>query len=226
MIFSTMTQAEAVPKPSVDCTLYLVTDRSLLGGRDLARIVRAAIVGGVTMVQLREKELPARDFVQVARQLLAITRPTRVPLIINDRVDVALAVGADGVHVGQDDIPADMVRRIIGPDKILGVTAHDEHELAVAVTHGADYVGTNAVFGTPTKADIRPPIGLDGLARRYAGATVPVVAIGGIDHENAADAIEAGADGVAVVRAIMAAPDTARAATDLRLTVGEALAHR
>lgn len=207
-----------------DYSVYLVTDRALLAGRRLADVVAAAVAGGVTVVQIREKDLCARDFVAEALECLAVTRPAGVPLLINDRVDVALAVGADGVHVGQDDIPAAMVRRIIGPDRILGVTAHDRAELEQAVADGADYVGSNAVFGTPTKSDIRPPIGPEGLRERYADSPIPVVAIGGIDHGNAADVIRAGADGVAVVRAIMAAHDPEQAARELAEIVRASLA--
>jgi len=210
----------------VDYSVYLVTDRPLLGSRSLVEVVRAAVKGGVTLVQLREKDMPGGEFLTIARELLAVTRPASVPLIINDRVDVALAADADGVHVGQEDIPAAIVRGMIGPHKILGVTAHDGEELARAAADGADYVGTNAIFGTPTKADIRPPIGISGLTERYADAPVPVVAIGGVDHSNAAALIEAGAEGVAVVRAIMAADDTAQAACELRRVVGDALGRR
>lgn len=207
----------------LDCSIYLVTDRGLLAGRMLAEVVAAAVAGGATVIQLREKDLCARDFVAEALQCLEITRPAGVPLLINDRVDVALAADADGVHVGQEDIPAGLVRRLIGPGKVLGVTAHDPAELSQAVADGADYVGSNAVFGTPTKADIRPPMGLAGLKERYADSPIPVVAIGGIDHGNAADVIRAGADGVAVVRAIMGAQDPAQATRELVAIVRNAL---
>ncbi|MDI9584905.1 MAG: thiamine phosphate synthase [Acidobacteriota bacterium] len=207
-----------------DYSVYLVTDRALLSGRRLADVVAAAVAGGVTVVQIREKDLCARDFVAEALECLAVTRPAGVPLLINDRVDVALAVDADGVHVGQEDVPAGLVRKLIGPDKILGVTAHDRSELERAVADGADYVGSNAVFGTPTKSDIRPPIGPEGLRERYADSPVPVVAIGGIDHRNAAEVIRAGADGVAVVRAIMAASDPEQAARELVEIVRASLA--
>lgn len=210
----------------MDYSLYLVTDRALLGARDMCRVVAEAVAGGVSCVQLREKALDARDFVRLAQDLLAVTRPAGVPLLVNDRVDVALAVDADGVHVGQEDIPADLVRRMIGPERILGVTAHNAEELARAVADGADYVGTCAVFGTPTKTDTRPPMGIAGLRERYDASPIPVVAIGGIDHTNARELILAGADGVAVVRAIMAAEDTRAAAADLRRIVDAALRER
>ena len=209
-----------------DYSVYLVTDRELLGAQDMCQVVADAIAGGVSVVQLREKNLSARDFVYLARDVLEVTRPAGVPLLVNDRVDVALATDADGVHVGQDDIPAGLVRRIIGADKILGVTAHDADELNRAVEDGADYVGTNAIYGTPTKTDTRPPIGAEGLQERYANSTVPVIAIGGVNHANAREVILAGADGVAVVRAIMGAEDTRAAAAELRSIVDQALRER
>lgn len=199
----------------LDLSVYLVTERSLLAGRKLVEVVAAAIAGGVTVVQLREKEAEGREFFELAEALLQITRPAGVPLLINDRVDVMLAADADGVHVGQEDLPADRVRRMIGPDKILGVTVADAVELDRAVKDGADYVGTNAVFATPTKTDTGTPQGLAGLQEMCRLSPVPVVGIGGIDQGNAAEVMAAGAAGCAVVRAIMGAPDPEAAAREL-----------
>lgn len=207
---------------NADLSLYLVTDRAHLRGRRLEDIVRAAVAGGVTCVQLREKDAPGREFLELARALLAVTRPAAVRLIINDRVDVMLAADADGVHVGQDDLPAAAVRRMIGPGKLLGVTVSSVPEVRRAVADGADYLGTNAVFATPTKADTGAPTGLEGLRELCRASAVPVLAIGGVGPDNAADMLAAGAGGIAVVRAIMAADDPAAAARELRRIVDAA----
>ena len=189
-------------------------------------MVRAAVQGGVTCVQLREKDTGGREFVAQAEDLLEVLRPAGVPLIINDRVDVMLATDADGVHVGQTDIPAARVREMIGPDKALGVTVSTLAELELAIADGADHVGTNAVFLTPTKTDTGAPTGLTGLTALCKASTVPVVAIGGISVENAAAVIRAGAAGIAVVRAILAAEDPHAAADQLRGIVEDAKAWR
>lgn len=202
-----------------DWSLYLVTDRELAGGRSLVEVVRAAIAGGATLVQLREKEATTREMLELAQGLLAITRPLGIPLIINDRVDVALAVDAEGVHVGQDDMPASIVRRLIGPNKILGVTASDPEEAHQAVADGADYLGCNAVFYTPTKPDTGEPLGIEGLQDLVEAVSIPVVAIGGIKAENAGEVIRAGAAGVAVISTIMAAEDPQETARALRAAV-------
>ena len=169
-----------------DYSLYLVTDRGLSLGRDTADIVRAAVAGGVTCVQLREKSCGTREFVREARAVRDILAGTGVPLIINDRVDVALAVGADGVE--------DAVR---------------------AQAEGADYIGVSPVFATPTKTDTAPPLGLAGVAAIRAAVSLPVVGIGGIGPANAAEVIRAGCDGIAVVSAIVSAADPERAAAEL-----------
>lgn len=206
----------------IDLSVYLVTDRALLAGRRLVDVVVAAVEGGVTCVQLREKEASGREFVALAKELLEVLRPSGVPLIINDRVDVAVAADADGAHVGQDDVPAEAARKILGPGKILGVTVATPDEALKAAEEGADYVGASAVFATPTKTDTGTPIGIDGLRRLCAASPVPVVAIGGVNAENAGEMIRAGAAGVAVVRAIMAAPDPKAAARQLREVVEKA----
>jgi thiamine-phosphate pyrophosphorylase len=206
-------------KQAVDWSLYLVTDRELAGTRPLADIVGAAVAGGVTVVQLRDKTASTREMIELARTLVAITRPAGVPLIVNDRLDVALAVEADGVHVGQDDMPAPIARRLIGPDKILGVTAATPQEARQAVMDGADYLGCNAVFWTPTKTDTGQPVEVEGFRSLVQAVPVPVVAIGGIKLNNAGDLIRAGAAGVAVVSAIVAAGDPHSAARALRAAV-------
>jgi thiamine-phosphate pyrophosphorylase len=157
--------------------------------------------------------------IALAEELLTITRPLGIPLIINDRLDVALAVGADGVHVGQDDMPAATARRLIGPDKILGATAANPAEARQAVADGADYLGCNAVFYTPTKLDTGEPLGIEGFRRLVQAVPIPLLAIGGIRADNAGDVIRAGAAGIAVVSAIMSAADPQEAARDLRAAV-------
>lgn len=202
--------------PVRDYSLYLVTDRALARGRPTENIVRAAVAGGVTCVQFREKDCGTREFLVEARKLLAILRPLGVPLIINDRVDVALAAGADGVHVGQQDLPLADVRRLAPAGWIVGVSAESVEDAIHAVQGGADYIGASPVFATPTKADHAPPLELDGLRAIRAAVKLPLVAIGGIHAGNARDVIRAGADGLAVVSAIVAAADPRAAAADLR----------
>ncbi len=209
----------------VDYSLYLVTDRRWAGERSLAEIVRAAVAGGVTCVQLREKNLDTREFIRMAEELLGVLKPARVPLIINDRVDVALAAGADGVHLGQIDMPIAVARRLGPPGWVIGVSAESLADAVAAEQAGADYIGVSPVFATPTKTDTAPPLGLDGLRAIRAAVQTSLVAIGGIHSGNAAEVITAGADGLAVVSAILAADDPQAAAQELRniitLTQGE-----
>ena len=202
--------------PPAAYLLYLVTDAGLSRGRRHVEIVEAAIRGGVTIVQYREKDAPTRRLVEEAAELLALCRAAGIPFIVNDRVDVALAVDADGVHVGQDDMPASRARRLIGRGKILGVSAGTVAEARKAVDDGADYIGASPVFSTPTKPDAPPPLGIEGLRAMSAAAGVPVVAIGGINRGNAESMIRSGAAGIAVVSAIVGAEDVAAAARALR----------
>lgn len=196
--------------------LHLVTDSALCGERGVLAVVEAAVAGGVSCVQLREKQLETRAFVERARALKAWLAPRGVPLIINDRVDVALAAGADGVHLGQQDLPLAEVRRLAPAGWIVGVSAESVEDAIHAVQGGADYIGASPVFATPTKADHAPPLGLDGLRRIRAAVKLPLVAIGGIHAGNARDVVRAGADGLAVVSAIVAADRPRAAAADLR----------
>ena len=206
----------------IDYSLYLVTDRALARGRPLADVVRAAVAGGVTCVQLREKEASAREFAAAARELVALLRPLGVPLIVNDRIDVALAAGADGVHVGQQDLSVADARRLGPPGWIVGVSAESVADAARAERDGADYVGASPVFATPTKADHAPPLGLAGLRALRAATKLPLVAIGGLHAGNARETIRAGADGLAVVSAIVAADDPRAAAAELRWEIAAA----
>ena len=200
----------------IDYAFYLVTDRALSRGRATAEIVRAAVTGGVTCVQLREKHCGTREFLEEARALRVVSRALGIPLIVNDRVDVALAVGADGVHLGQQDMPLADARRLGPPGWIIGVSAESPADAIRAEQEGADYVGVSPVFATPTKADAAPPLGLEGLRNIRAAVRIPLVAIGGIHAGNARAAIRAGADGLAVVSAIVSADSPREAAAILR----------
>lgn len=196
-----------------DLSVYLVTDARLCGARGVVETAIAAARGGATIVQLRDPDAPTRRLVEEARALVAALAPFGVPLIINDRVDVALASGAQGVHVGQSDMaPAD-VRALIGPDAILGLSVGSDAELAASDLAPVDYVGIGPVNGTATKADAGAAIGVDGFAAFRPRIALPAVAIGGIKVDHTAAVIRAGADGVAVVSAICAAED-AKAATE------------
>ena len=200
----------------IDVSLYLVTDRALSRGRKTAAIVREAVAGGVTCVQLREKNCGTREFLEEARAAQAALRGTGVPLIVNDRVDVALAIGADGVHLGQQDMAIADARRLGPPGWIIGVSAETVADAVRAEKEGADYIGVSPVFATPTKTDAAPPLGLSGLRHMRAATKIPLVAIGGIHAGNARDVIRAGADGLAVVSAIVAADFPREAAGQLR----------
>lgn len=200
----------------LDLSLYLVTDRALAQGRDTVNVVAAAVRGGVTCVQLREKAAPTREFVAEARAVKALLAGVErtIPLIINDRLDVALAVGADGVHLGQNDMEIGDARRIAGKGFIIGISVASVADAVAATAAGADYLGISPVFATPTKTDTAAPLGLAGVHAIRAAVTLPLVGIGGINQTNAAAVLQAGADGVAVVSAIVAAacPRSAAAA--------------
>lgn len=206
----------------VDYALYLVTDRDLAKGRSTEDIVRAAVAGGVSVVQLREKAASTRSFIEQALAIFPFLKDHGVPLIINDRVDVALAVGADGVHLGQSDMPLAMARAILGPGKIIGISAECLADAVEASRGGADYIGVSPIFATPTKTDTAQPLGLEGLARIRRSVNLPLVAIGGIGPANAAAVLRAGADGLAVVSAIVSAADPEAAAKNLRGIIGKA----
>ncbi|WP_428566727.1 MAG: thiamine phosphate synthase [Solidesulfovibrio sp. DCME] len=208
-------------RPPFDLGVYLVTDRPALAGRDLLDVVAAAVAGGAGMVQLREKAATTREFVELARAVMTVTRPRGVPLLVNDRLDVALAAGADGVHVGQDDMhPAD-VRALLGPDALIGLSVTGEAETRAAAGLPVDYLGAGPVFATATKKDAGAPQGLAGLRRMVALAEVPVVAIGAISLANAASVLATGVAGLAVVSAVCSADDPAAAAAALRRIVRE-----
>lgn len=170
-------------KPRVDYTLYLCTDRELMSAERLEKAVELAIQGGVTVVQLREKDCTGREFLQIAKDVKQITDAYEIPLIINDRIDIAMAVDADGVHLGQSDIPAHTARELLGPDKIIGVSAYNKELAVEAQKEGADYLGVGDVFGTSTKAGTHH-VEIDILREICNAVKIPVVAIGGVNQSN------------------------------------------
>lgn len=198
-----------------DYTLYLVTDRMLMSTVTLCEAVEQAITGGCTMVQLREKNISSLDFYNLAKVVRHITNKYNVPLIINDRIDIALSVGAQGVHIGQSDIPASVARKIIGKDMLLGVSASFLSEAIRAQNDGADYLGVGAMFPTGTKSDAAA-VSLNELQKIRKAVSIPIVAIGGINKENASQLIGIGINGLAVVSAIISQPDIKQAATELK----------
>lgn len=206
--------------------LCLVTDRGLCAPRTVEAVVRLAVEGGVASVQLREKDLPTRLFVEEAERLHALLRPLDIPLLVNDRLDVALAVGAEGIHVGQEDVPCEIVRRLVGPDILVGLSVETWEDVVRAQDQPVDYIGVSPVFGTPTKTDTKGAWGLEGVARIRAFSRHPLVAIGGLHAGNIPEVVRAGAEGIAVVSAICAAPDPRDAAQALARCCAEALRTR
>lgn len=193
-------------KAQPDYSIYLVTDDGCLQGRALIDCVREALEGGVTLVQYRAKTASSAEMYAEALQLKALCDSFNVPLIINDRLDIAMAVGASGVHLGQDDLPCAAARKLLGEDYIIGVSAHNPAEAKAALQSGADYLGCGAVFGTATKADVKK-LGTDGLAAICKAKGLPVVGIGGVTTDNYREVRAAGADGAAIVSGILAQPD-------------------
>lgn len=189
-----------------ELTLYAITDRSWLNGDTLYHQVEESLKGGVTMLQLREKELSYEEFKKEALQMKELCAKYKVPLIINDNVELAKEIDADGVHVGQSDLEAGNVRALLGPDKIIGVTAKTVEQAQKAQAAGADYLGSGAVFGTTTKKDAKP-MDISLLKEIVASVSIPVVAIGGIDESNAEKLTGTGIAGIAVVSGIYAKPD-------------------
>ena len=198
-----------------DYSLYLVTDRMSMSTRTLGEAVEQAVIGGCTLVQFREKEIPALDFYMLALEIKKITDRYGIPLIINDRIDIAMAAGAAGVHIGQQDIPADIARKVIGRDMLLGVSVGSVAEAIDAVKAGADYLGVGAMFPTGTKPDAGF-VSMEELGRIRKAVDIPIVVIGGISKENAMLFRPMGVDGLAVVSAVIAQPDIKASAADLK----------
>ncbi|GLB48916.1 thiamine phosphate synthase [Neptunitalea lumnitzerae] len=201
---------------TADLLLYLVTDSSMVPLQELPTVVEQAVKGGVTMVQLREKTADTKTFIEIAKQLKAILSTYSVPLIINDRVDVALAIDADGVHIGQNDMPYHIARKLLGADKIIGLSVESYEQVQEANTLDVDYIGISPVFSTPTKTDTKIAFGIKGVTKISTITKHKTVAIGGIDATNAQQIKQAGANGIAVVSAIMKAPSPEKAAKHLK----------
>ena len=201
-------------RQNMDFTLYLVTDRRWLGERTLWDSVEEAILGGVTLVQLREKEISSKEYLELAQKVKTVTDRHDIPLIINDRIDIALAMDADGVHLGPEDLSVPIARKLLGDGKIIGASAASVDEALLFQTQGADYLGVGALFPTATKQGTEK-VGLEDLRGIKSAVHIPVVAIGGIKAENAKPVMETGVDGVAVVSAIMNQTDLREAARQL-----------
>lgn len=206
--------------------LYFVTDRSLCGGKSLEDVVLQAVRGGVSCVQLREKDISTRLFVSEAQAIKKLLEPYGIPLIINDRIDVALACGAEGVHIGQDDMPYAIARKILGTKAIIGLSVETWADVEESAKLDVDYIGVSPVFATPTKTDTKGAWGLDGLTKVRKFSRHPLVAIGGLNESNVRETIEAGADSIAVVSAICAADNPQAAAQKLSNMIESALALR
>jgi thiamine-phosphate pyrophosphorylase len=199
----------------MDFDLYVITDRQLTGGRSLSEVVGAALRGGARGFQLREKDLAPRDLYPLALDLRALTRPYGARLLINDRIDIALAVEADGVHLTTASLPTAVARRLLGPERLLGVSTHTVAEAQAAAAGGADFLVFGPIFYTPSKAPYGEPIGLEALRIVRAQVTLPILAIGGIKKANLDQVMAAGADGIAVISAVIAADDAAAASQEL-----------
>ena len=201
-------------KHGIDYSLYLCTDRRLMTSPTIEASAESALRGGTTVIQLREKDCSSREFYELGLRVKKITERYHAPLIINDRVDIALAVGAAGVHVGQGDLPCKVVREIVGPDMIVGVSAATLDEAVQAEEDGADYLGVGAMYATATKTDTRP-VSMEELLKIRAAVKIPIVVIGGINKQTLGNFKGTGVDGLAVVSAIVAQPDPEAAAREL-----------
>ena len=202
-----------------DLRLYVVTDPVLVGDRDLVDVCDQVYQSGVRVIQLRDKHASTQDLIDQARVLCALAKKYDSYLLVNDRVDVALAADAHGVHLGQDDMELTEARSILGEQAIIGVSVRTPQEANQAEVDGADYIAANLVFPTATKTDIEQPLGLEGVRSLRKASTLPLVAIGGIDATNAGEVIKAGADGIAVVSAVIAAADVPGACRSLLTTI-------
>lgn len=207
-------------KNEIDYTLYLCTDRSLMKGNDLKEVVEQAVLGGCSVIQLREKECSTKEFFELAKGIKSVTDKYNIPLIINDRIDIMMAVDADGVHLGQEDLPIQEARRILGENKLIGVSAHNMEEAVKAWREGADYLGVGAVFGTKTKKNT-VDTSIDTLRDICEKINIPVVAIGGIGMSNLEQLRNSGISGIAVVSAIMAAENAELSSSELLKKVRE-----
>lgn len=208
-------------RKGIDWRLCFVADSEAAAGRDILQLVAEAAEGGATIIQLRGKKWTSREFLEIGLEAVRFLRPKKTPLIINDRVDIALACKADGVHLGQDDMPLAHARAVLGHKKIIGISAATPEEAKAAEKDGADYIGVGPVFGTLSKADLGPILGPAGLREIRKQVRIPIIAIGGISAANVSDVIAAGADGVAVISAIACASDAKKAAAELIGFIGK-----
>ncbi len=206
-------------KKKVDYSLYLVTDRALSLGRSNLEVIQAAVRGGVTLVQLREKEATTKEFYQEGLKIRAYLKARDIPLIINDRIDMALALDAEGVHLGQEDMPIDAARKILGPQKIIGASVFTPEEAKIAEALGADYLGLSPIFVTETKPELTQHLGIKGIHLLKEAVKIPVVGIGSMSESNAYEAVKAGLDGVAVVSAICSRENPRAAAEAIKKEV-------
>lgn len=204
---------------NLDFDLYVVTDRQLTSGRSLRWVVEAALQGGARAFQLREKDLPPRELYPLALEMRQLTQTYGARLLINDRVDVALAVNADGVHLTTTSLPASIARRVLGPEPLIGVSTHTLAEAQAAAEEGADFLVFGPVFFTPSKAPYGQPVGLDALRAVRAAVKLPMLAIGGVKKANIDQVVAAGADGIAVISAIIGADDPTAASQELLATL-------
>lgn len=205
-------------KNNIDLSLYLVTDRKCLKNKNLNSAIEEAILGGVTLVQLREKSSDSLELFNIAKEVKKITDKHNIPLIIDDRIDIAMAVDAAGVHLGQEDIPCNVARKILGSDKIIGVSAHNIKEALKAQNDGADYLGCGSVFNTSTKNNVTS-LKIQELRKIKEKVNIPVVAIGGINEKNVLELRGTGIDGIAIVSAILGKDNIKKAAEELKYTI-------
>ena len=205
-------------KNNIDLSLYLVTDRKCLKNKDLNSAIEEAILGGVTLVQLREKSSDSLELFNIAKEVKKIPDKHNIPLIIDDRIDIAMAVDATGVHLGQEDIPCNVARKILGSDKIIGVSAHNIKEALKAQSDGADYLGCGSVFNTSTKNNVTS-LKIQELREIKEKVNIPVVAIGGINEKNVLELRGTGIDGIAIVSAILGKDNIKKAAEELKYTI-------
>ena len=212
-------------KQKLDLSLYLVTDNHIAEGYTFLEVIEEGVRGGVTVVQLREKEASSKEFYERAVAVKELLDKYHIPLIINDRLDIALAVDAAGLHIGQDDVPYEVARGLLGPDKYIGLSVENKTDTIQANALDIDYIGISPVFSTPTKTDTAPALGLEGAQLINSLSKHPSVGIGGIQADNAADIIRTGASGISVVSAIMLAKEPQKAAQELKQIVLNAKYH-
>lgn len=206
----------------VDFRVYLITDRRQAPGGDILRAIEGALDGGIRAVQLREKDLSGKELYRLADRIRGLTARYEAHLLVNDRVDVAMAVGADGVHLRGSSMPASVARGLLGERSLIGCSTHNERELRDAAAQGADFATFGPVYPTPSKAAHGPPVGVAALAEACRGTTIPVFALGGVGAENTREVIEAGAFGIALISYVLAAADPRKAAAELLASIANA----